>query len=156
YQQQLRGFYLHLDEDKPRTNQLAGNFRPPGGQYQMTTDKEAALGFARKLRVRNQFPQHGAEAYGFDGMPNTGDELPAFRKWAQPAAAGGGIGSSLSATDYTADSAELLYLIITESTIPGAPVEDSTEYGARIVGDSDVDDLNESLPDWSHKPRDYR
>jgi prepilin-type N-terminal cleavage/methylation domain-containing protein len=155
YQQQLRGFYLHLDEDKALTNRLAGNFRPPGGQYQMTTDKEASLALARKLRVRNQFPQHPAEAAGFDGAIGTGDELPAFREWCRSAAMGGGIGSRDIPDDYTADSAELLYLICTESTIPGAPVLDAG-FSRSELGDTDGDGWTEILDAWSQPLRFYR
>lgn len=166
YQQQLRGFYLHLDEDKALTNRLAGNFRPPGGNYQMTTDKEASIALARKLRVRNQFPQHGLtkiqlgsgyhpEVFGFDGDPETGDELPAFRQWARPAAAGGGIGSATDPNNFAADSAELLYLIITESTIPGAPVLD-TNFSASEIGDTDGDGWTEFLDAWGQPLRFYR
>lgn len=172
YQQQLRGFYLHLDEDKELTNRLAGNFRPPGGNYRMTTDKEASIALARKLRVRNQFPQHGLnktqispyvpEIHGLDGDPETGDELPAFRQWAraprpnQQAPIAGGIGGTLSATDYSADSAELLYLICTESTIPGVPVVDSTEFSASELGDTDGDGWTELLDAWGQPLRFYR
>jgi prepilin-type N-terminal cleavage/methylation domain-containing protein len=153
YQQQLRGFYLHLDEDKALTNRLAGNFRPPGGNYQMTTDKEASLALARKLRVRNQFPQHAQEAAGFDGAVGTGDELPAFRDWARPVASGGGYDPM---NPSVADSAELLYLICTESTIPGVPVVDSTQFSSSELGDTDGDGWTEILDAWGQPLRFYR
>jgi len=147
YHQKLGGFYRHLDAEKARTKQLSGKFRR--GIYHFTDNDSASVAMARKDQVKVQFPQHRDETYGFDDTPNNNDpgEQAAFKEWTMAHA---------SSPPSPADSAELLYLIVTESTIPGAQVVDTTEFSESELGDTDGDNWIELIDAWGEPLRFYR
>lgn len=55
-----------------------------------------------------------------------------------------------------ADSAELLYFSLTEGEVFGIPPEDSGDFKASEVGDTDNDGLQEFIDAWGHPLRFYR
>ncbi len=115
----------------------------------LVSGTHAQEALALKFYFKLHFPQNATEAAGFDGIPETNDDVAAYRQWLKPPAMGGNMPSP-------ADSSELLYLTLTEGRVRGATAVDTDSFTGRELADTDGDGFVELVDGWGNPLRFYR
>jgi len=124
-------------------------YRTGGNTYTITPVQGEV--FVRKAMFKALFPQREEDLYGYNGVLDSGglDDSPLLARMYQ--------GGSLISTSWKgrngsgnpqADSAELLYLSLTEGDVLGLPAAEIGGIDNSMIGDTDGDGNLEFLDGW--------